>query len=108
MIKKSVLDRIGLLDEDYFMYCEDIDLCLRAGKTGWKTYYLPQIKAVHHIRNGKKRASLKSIVDHHISMYLFFKKHRTNNRFALNLLAGMGMIFSTFFMVFYKKIIPAE
>lgn len=107
MIKKLLLDEIGLFDENFFMYCEDVDICLRANKAGWRVHYLPQIQAVHQIRNGKSRASLKSIIDHHMSMFIFYKKHYTKNRFMFNFFASMGLVFSALLMIGYKKIIKA-
>jgi len=107
MIKKFLLDEIGLFDENFFMYCEDIDICLRAKKAGWEVYYLPQTQAVHQIRNGKRRASLKSIIDHHLSMYKFYKKHYTKNRFMFNFFTSLGLVFSALLMIGYKKIMKA-
>src|SRR5260370_2797 len=48
LTKKSVLDKVGLFDEDYFMYAEDIDLCYRIKQAGYKIMYIPQIKLLHH------------------------------------------------------------
>jgi len=47
MIRKSVFDKIGLLDEGYFMYFEEVDFCLRAARAGFVCRYLPQSRVVH-------------------------------------------------------------
>lgn len=54
LISRAVIDKIGLLDERYFMYFEDLDYCRRARKAGFKIYYLPSSKVVHeHGASGK-------------------------------------------------------
>ena len=47
MIRKAVFDRIGLLDEKYFMYYEEVDFCLRANRAGWPCWYVPASRVVH-------------------------------------------------------------
>lgn len=58
LISRAVIDKIGLLDERYFMYFEDLDYCRRAGKAGFKIYYLSSANVVHeHGASGKSMAS---------------------------------------------------
>ena len=47
IIRKEVFDSIGLLDENYFMYYEEVDFCLRAHKVGWDCWYVPESRVVH-------------------------------------------------------------
>lgn len=47
MVRRSVIDDIGLLDEAYFMYFEETDFCLNAAKAGWECWYVPDAKIVH-------------------------------------------------------------
>jgi len=55
LIPKKIIDEVGLLDERYFMYFEDLDYCRRVKKTGYRTYYLPQVEFVHyHGASGKE------------------------------------------------------
>lgn len=49
LVKKRVLDEIGLFDEDFFLFSEDVDLCWRANNKGWKVMFFPQAKIVHTI-----------------------------------------------------------
>ncbi len=58
LIRKEVIDKIGLLDEQYFMYFEDLDYCRRAWRAGYKVYYLPGAEIIHlHGASGKKLKS---------------------------------------------------
>jgi len=47
IIRRKVFDAIGLLDEDYYTYFDDIDFCLNARRAGWSTWYVPQSRVVH-------------------------------------------------------------
>lgn len=49
MIRPQVFEDIGLLDESYFMYCEEMDFCLQANKAGWSCWYVPQSRVVHFV-----------------------------------------------------------
>ena len=59
LIPKKIIKEVGLLDERYFMYFEDLDYCRRVKKAGYKTYYLPAAKFTHHHgASGKKISGL--------------------------------------------------
>jgi len=47
MIRREVFESVGLLDEKYFMYFEEVDFCLKASKSGWSCWYVPQSQVVH-------------------------------------------------------------
>jgi GT2 family glycosyltransferase len=56
LMRREALDDVGLLDPGYFMYFEDTDWCRRAGRRGWKAYYLPDVSIIHlHKRSSVKR-----------------------------------------------------
>ena len=58
MMRKECLDKVGLLDEDYFMYGEDIDLSYRITLGGYKNYYFPEAEIIHYKGESTKKASL--------------------------------------------------
>ena len=57
LIRRQVLERIGLLDDHYFMYFEETDLCLRARRDGWECWHVPAARVVHLVgqASGGKR-----------------------------------------------------
>jgi GT2 family glycosyltransferase len=55
MIRRETLEQIGLLDEDFFMYAEDIDWCYRAVKSGWHAYYVGEIGVYHYNRGSSEK-----------------------------------------------------
>lgn len=75
MLRKSVLDEIGLLDEDYFMYGEDIDLSYRILKGGYKNYYFPETRIIHYKGESTKTGSLNYVHVFYKAMQIFARKH---------------------------------
>jgi hypothetical protein len=47
IVRREVFEAAGLMDEDYFMYYEEMDFCLQAKKSGWSCWYVPQSRVVH-------------------------------------------------------------
>lgn len=76
LIRRACLEQIGPLDaETFFMYCEDIDWCLRAHNAGWRVVYYPGTLITHAIGRSSDNAAERMIVEHHRSMWKFYKKH---------------------------------
>ncbi|NMC36058.1 glycosyltransferase family 2 protein [Candidatus Beckwithbacteria bacterium] len=76
LIRKQVLDQVGLFDEGYFMYAEDIDLCLRLKKQGFNIAFNPVSQALHlKGESGRKDKQSKSHYYFWETMQLFYKKH---------------------------------
>ncbi len=75
MIKKEIVDKIGFLDETFFMYCEDIDYCHRINQQGGKIYYVPDTQIVHYKGESSKANNLDYVITFNRSLYQFYKKH---------------------------------
>jgi hypothetical protein len=76
LIRKEVINQIGLLDEAFFAYQEDTDYCLRSRKAGWKVTYLPTSEVIHYGgKGGAKAQPFKTIYEWHRSYFLFYRKH---------------------------------
>ena len=87
LARREALQQIDLgrgpWDEDFFMYCEDIDLCYRLMEKGWPRFYLPSATIQHHIGKSSDLAQGTSIRRHHAAMWLFYRKHYMKGRGAL-------------------------
>ncbi len=111
MIKREALDEVGLLDEEFFMYWEEADLCLRLRRKNWKTYYLPRPQVIHYQGRSAAKAEEKVMI-HGIllqewgrSTGWFFKKHypiwiRFVFRAALLSVAAVSLVFWTLVYAF--------
>lgn len=75
MLRRQAFEQIGQLDESFFMYGEDLDWCLRAGKAGWKIYYVPTTQIVHFKGESSKNVPYDTLFDFNRAMALFVKKH---------------------------------
>jgi len=74
LIKRVVIEKVGLLDTDYFLYYEDADWCLRAKKIGYKVFYVPRSKIYHKI--SCKKRSVTSYYYGNRNSFLIVKKNR--------------------------------
>lgn len=76
LVRRSVLDRVGLLDEDYFMYAEETDLCYRAWQAKFEVHFVPTATIVHVGGGSSRLASRRSFLEYRRSILRFFHKHR--------------------------------
>lgn len=113
LIRKTVLDKIGFLDETFFMYGEDIDLSYRIKKAGYKNYYFPDTQIIHYKGESTKRSSLNYVVIFYKAMAIFSNKHFSgSNAFWFNALIHLAIflkaslaLLSRFFKAFTVPII---
>ncbi|MBR0073830.1 MAG: hypothetical protein IJP95_08340, partial [Bacteroidales bacterium] len=105
MTRKEVLDKIGLLDETFFMYGEDIDFSYRIIKGGYKNYYLPTTRIIHYKGESTKKGSLNYVYTFYNAMAIFTQKHFSNSD-ARIFTAGIKMaIWARASLSFIKRLI---
>ncbi len=75
MLRRETLDKTGLLDEDFFMYGEDIDLSYRISKSGYKNYYYPDARIIHYKGESTKKSSVNYVFVFYNAMVIFARKH---------------------------------
>ena len=83
LIRRSVLEHIGLLDETFWMYGEDIDLCWRSREAGWRTHYYPAVVVRHLKGQSSKARSLRCTYEFFRAMLVFYRKHYASGAGAL-------------------------
>jgi GT2 family glycosyltransferase len=110
-LRKKVLDKIGLLDEDYFMYGEDIDLSYRIIKEGYKNYYYPEARIIHYKGESTKRTSANYVFVFYRAMIIFAQKHFSNKNAGLfslliNLAIYLRASIALFNRIFKKALLP--
>lgn len=81
-ITRRALAQVGLLDDAFFMYAEDVDYCLRAHEAGWKVQYFPQASITHLIGQSSATVPFRTTWWRHRSMWLYYRKHHSR-RIAL-------------------------
>jgi N-acetylglucosaminyl-diphospho-decaprenol L-rhamnosyltransferase len=75
LLRKSALDQVGLMDEDYFMYTEEVDLCYRLRKAGWQLWWVPKSEVLHYGGQSTKLVKEKMFLTLYESRLKFFRKH---------------------------------
>lgn len=83
MLRKSVLDKTGLLDETFFMYGEDIDISYRIIKAGYKNYYFPETRIIHYKGESTRKSSINYVFVFYNAMIIFAQKHFSQNHAKL-------------------------
>ncbi len=74
MLRRETLNEVGLLDEDYFMYGEDVDLSYRVGNGGWECWYVPAL-ILHYKGESTQKTSFRYVQNFYNAMLIFFRKH---------------------------------
>ena len=94
LLRKEILDKTGYLDEDYFMYGEDIDLSYRIIKAGYKNYYYPETTIIHYKGESTKKGSLNYVYVFYRAMIIFAQKHfSTKNIKIFSFLINLAIYF---------------
>ncbi len=101
MLRKKTIEKVGSLDETFFMYGEDIDLSYRITKGGYKNYYFPEARIIHYKGESTKKSSINYVFVFYNAMIIFAKKHFSQNNarlfsilihIAIYLRAGMAIL----------------
>lgn len=75
MARGEAIQEVGLLDERFFIYCEEIDWCMRIKKAGWGIYCVPRAEVVHHVAESTGQVRGQMFAALWRSRYLLFEKH---------------------------------
>jgi GT2 family glycosyltransferase len=78
MVRREVAERVGWLDEDYFLFLEETDWCFRIKKAGWKIYHCPEAEVTHLQGKSAEVEKQRARVEYYRSRYHFFEKNRSS------------------------------
>ncbi|MGB5746379.1 MAG: glycosyltransferase family 2 protein [Desulfobacterales bacterium] len=93
VVKREALDDVGLLDERFFLYWEDVDWCKRMWDKGWKVTYYPQATIQHAVGGSSERNLIRSIFEFHKSAYTYFVKYVKSPKLLIKPLIIAGLSF---------------
>ncbi|MBL8008101.1 MAG: glycosyltransferase [Ignavibacteria bacterium] len=109
-IPSEVLNKVGFFDEDYFMYGEDIDLCFRIKKAGFRIFYFPEVTTIHFKGESTRKTNLSYVNNFYGAMRIFVRKNFTGASRLLSSLLQAGiylrLLFSYFKRFFRYLIFP--
>lgn len=106
-LRKEALDKTGPLDEDYFMYGEDIDLSFRLINAGYNNYYFPETKIVHFKGESTNKEDLKYVFHFYRAMLIFIRKYYTDSNLVFLTLFKLGIYLKTSLSVIKRLLISA-
>lgn len=92
LLRRSVIDAVGLLDEGFFMLFEEVDWCYRIKQAGWQIWFTPRARIVHHYGQSIKQVKVKMILSSHRGLYRFWFKHYRQGRWYLDAIAYGGLM----------------
>lgn len=94
MLRKEALEKTGSLDEDFFMYGEDIDLSYRITQAGYKNYYFPGTRIIHYKGESTKKSSVNYVLVFYNAMVIFARKHFSRqNAWLFSTLINLAVYF---------------
>ena len=103
LVRKSVLDKVGVFDEEFFMYGEDIDLSYRIIQSGFKNYYLPS-PIIHYKGESTKKNTFKYVHVFYNAMLIFFRKHYHNYSLILSVPVKLAIVLSAIFALLKQQL----
>jgi GT2 family glycosyltransferase len=99
LTRRAVINKIGLLDQSFFMYGEDLDWCWRCKDAGFRVWYYPKTTVIHYKGESSRKAPFKMLKAFHDAMWIFYRKHYASRYpFVLNWLVYIG-IYGRFLML---------
>ena len=102
MLKRVVYEKLGGFDEQFFMYGEDLDLCYRVQKAGYKVFYVHTTQVIHYKGESTKRSSMDETKIFYNAMHLFVKKHFSSS-FLVELILRSAIGFRKLFAFLGKR-----
>lgn len=92
LLRREVIEEVGLLDEGFFMLFEEVDWCYRIKGTGWQIWFTTDAQVMHHYGQSIKQVKTRMILSSHRGLYLFWKKHYRKNRWYLDWFAYSSLM----------------
>ncbi|MFP3896642.1 MAG: glycosyltransferase family 2 protein [Anaerolineales bacterium] len=109
LMRSEALEQVGLLDESFFMYGEDLDLCYRIKQKGWRVVYNPEVTVFHLKGAASRKASRRAIIAFYDAMRIFHNKHyRPQTFFLINWGIDVGVFLLKQWALFWDRLRPPE
>ncbi|MCK4353374.1 glycosyltransferase family 2 protein [candidate division WOR-3 bacterium] len=99
MVRKETFSQIGGMNESYPIFMNDVDLCYKIKKLGYKIYFLPEANVIHYLGSSTRLVRRKMILEEHWSIYRYLRDH-FKNRFLTSLFA-IFLLTSAFYRILF-------
>lgn len=102
-LRKKVIDQIGLMDERFFLFYNDVDFCYRIKNAGWKIYFYPEAQIFHSKGASTGQVKIKKIILSHWGHFRYLKKYHSSGLKTILLLPfGLGLFFSSLLRIIFS------
>ena len=91
LVRRQVIQQVGALDEEFFMYSEEMDWCRRIQQAGWRIVYLPQAQVIHHMGKSSDQVVAQRHIYFQTSKVRYFRKHHGKWTAGFLRIALLGM-----------------
>lgn len=109
LMRSEALEQVGLLDETFFMYGEDLDLCYRIKQEGWRIVYNPEVTVLHLKGAASRKVSRRALIAFYEAMKIFHNKHyRSQTFFMVNWAIDIGVFLLQQWALFLDRLRPSE
>lgn len=103
MVSREVIEKVGLLDDGFFLFCEDVDYSIRIAGAGYRMYFLPEARVTHY--RGASTGGRKMVWIYHKSLLRFYRKHYAGgNFFLVNWLVYAGIAARLVMYIIYGSV----
>ncbi len=102
VVRRKAIDDVGLLDERFFLFWEDVDWCKRMWKRGWKVSYYPQASIEHYVGGSSEQNLTRAVFEFHKSAYRYFKKYFKPYCLIFKPVVFLGLCFRFFVLLFLR------
>ncbi len=105
LVRRKAVEQVGLLDDEYFMHCEDIDWCMRFRQNNWKVLFVPDIDIIHYKGACSKDRPIRVLYHMHRGMVRFYRKF-FKHQYPVPLMAIVtGAAWLRFFMLAARELV---
>lgn len=108
LVRRELLEKLGLFDEGYPLFFEDVDLCFRARNAGWKVVYFPGAEIAHFVGSVRAQMPFRNVIKRHRGLWRFYKKFYCKHKIAapfVFLLIYLRMVY-LLSVIFFKRYAP--
>ncbi len=105
LLRREALDGVGLLDEGYFMHCEDLDWCRRFLDAGWKILFVPHVEVVHHQGHCSRAVPLRVLWYKHLGMARYYRKFLANGAGPFRSAVVLPSIYGRFLILAVRDVL---
>lgn len=105
LVRREAIDQVGLLDENYFIHCEDIDWCMRFRQSDWKILFVPKVEVVHYKGSCSSNNPIRVLFHMHRGMIRFYRKF-FREQYPMPLMAVVaGTVWARFIVLLARELI---